>query len=237
MIYALSGDFVECCDCFTVCPCWVSDVPDEDHCSGLYLWSLGEGSHVNHLDVSGMHVAAATFHAVRAGGQAIFFIDAGMPGSPAEQALADAFAGRLGGAGFVALHKLFGTILGHQSAQITSTFDDKHFNVEVKVDGRSIASAEGTPKTFGGQVAPMTLRDAALADELGIGGEAVTVQAMKDLIVDVAALPGGPLHFRGRSGMRSTFSYLHHSTPMEAMPDAGEEPAGEETAGDGENER
>jgi hypothetical protein len=174
-----------------------------------------------------MRVAAATFHAVRAGGQAIFFIDAGTPGSPAEKALAAAFSGRSGGKGFAALQKLLGTILGYHPATITATFDESHFAVEVKVDGRSIASAAGAAKTFAGQGAPMTLRDAALADELGIGSEAVTIQAMKDLIVDVAALPGGPLHFRGRSGMRSTFSYLHHSTPMEAAPDADEEPAGD----------
>ena len=227
MSYSLTGNFVECCDCFTVCPCWVNDVPDEDHCSGLYVWSLGEGSTVNGIGVAGMHVAAASFHAVRSGGQALFFVDSGAAGSPAERALADAFAGRLGGDGFTALGKLLGVNLGYRAARISSTFENDNFSVEVQIDGQSIAMADGRERKFRYQAEPMTLRDAALADELGIGGGAVTIQDMGDLRVDVAALPGGPLHFRGRSGLRSTFEYVHTGGPPdEPQEDVKDEPQG-----------
>jgi hypothetical protein len=55
--YALRGDFIESCDCFDLCPCWVDDDPDEDHRTGLVVWKLGEGSTIGTksggLDVSG----------------------------------------------------------------------------------------------------------------------------------------------------------------------------------------
>lgn len=209
MGYFLTGDFVECCDCFTICPCWVSDVPDEDHCSGLYVWSFGGKSKINSTSVAGMHVAAATYHAVRAGGQVLFFIDAGPAGPGTEKLLFDAFSGTLGGADLVALAKLLGVSLGYKSAAIRAAFAGNAFAATVTVNGATIATAAGGAKMFPGQGGPMTLRDTALSGKLGVGAGDVTVQAMGGLMVDVAALPGGPLNFRGRSGMRSKFTYSH----------------------------
>lgn len=214
MDYLLKGEFVECCDCFTVCPCWVSDVPDEDHCSGLYVWSFDKGSAIGGTSVAGMQVAAATYHAVRGGGQVMFFIDAG----PAPQAgtvklLLDAFCGRLGGADLEALARLLGDCLGHQQADITAKFKGNDFDVSVMVQSIPIARAAGRHKIFPEQAAPMTLKDTALSKRLGVGVKDVTVQDMRHLMVDVAALPGGPLNFRGRSGMRSEFSYMHRAKP------------------------
>lgn len=213
MSYKLTGDFVECCDCFTVCPCWVNDVPDEDHCSGLYLWSFAEGSQIDEIKVGGMHVAAAAFHAVRSRGQAIFFIDTGK-NAAAFEALRKAFSG------LDALGKLLGDILYVREATITSTFDQKDFVVEVIVEKRRIAKAEGEDKRFAEARPPMTLRNAALTDQLGIGSGEVRVQTMGDLTVDVAALPGGPLYLRGRSGMRGKFCYELASSDSEDKPQA-----------------
>lgn len=213
MSYKLTGDFVECCDCFTVCPCWVNDVPDEDHCSGLYLWSFAEGSEIDDIPVGGMHVAAAAFHAARSRGQAIFFIDAGK-NADAFEALRKAFSG------LDALGKLLGDILDVQEATISSTFDQKDFVVEVIVEKRRIAKAEGEDKKFAEARPPMTLRNAALTDQLGIGSGEVRVQTMGDLTVDVAALPGGPLYLRGRSGMRGKFCYELASSDSEDKPQA-----------------
>ncbi|MEN2746484.1 DUF1326 domain-containing protein [Sphingomonas sp. T9W2] len=213
MSYKLTGDFVECCDCFTVCPCWVNDVPDEDHCSGLYLWSFAAGSQIDDIPVGGMHVAAAAFHAVRSRGQAIFFIDA-RKNAAAFEALRTVFSG------LDALGKLLGDILDVREATITSTFDQKDFVVEVTVEKRRIAKAEGEDKKFAEAAAPMTLRNAALTDELGIGSGEVRVQTMGDLTVDVAALPGGPLYLRGRSGMRGKFCYELASSDSKDKPQA-----------------
>lgn len=224
MTYVLKGDFVECCDCFTICPCWVNDLPDEDHCSGLYLWSLGEGSHIGGVDVAGMRVAAATFHAVRSGGQAMFFIDAGNGDAAsvqrAEHLLYDAFSGKLEGTDLKALTRLLGVYLGYRAARITALFEDRNFDVTVAVGGQTIAAAAGADKYIDPSPRAMTLRDTALSDELGIGGGAVTVQTMGDLTMDVAALPGGPLNFRGRSGMRTRFHYEHRAKPLKKKPAA-----------------
>lgn len=220
MPYELKGDFVECCDCFTVCPCWVNDLPDEDHCSGLYLWSFGPGSEINGVSVAGMHVAAATYHAVRAGGQAMFFIDTGAAGFETGQLLFDTFAGKLSGSDLEALHKLLGVYLGFRLATITSTFGRSTFSVQIDIGGQNIATAKGSHKKFDKQAFPMTLKDTALSEELGIGGRTVTVQEMDSLTVDVAALPGGPLNFRGRSGMRSKFSYINKRAPLDEPLDA-----------------
>lgn len=98
--YALHGDFLESCDCFDLCPCWVDDDPDEDHCTGLVVWRLGEDSTISTgeggLDVSGAVVAAVTGHS---GGRrtasafTVLYVDvAGCAGQHFE-VLADAFTG------------------------------------------------------------------------------------------------------------------------------------------------
>ena len=40
MSYTLTGSFIEACDCFIVCPCWVDEDADDGHCTGLVAWSL-----------------------------------------------------------------------------------------------------------------------------------------------------------------------------------------------------
>jgi hypothetical protein len=58
----LKGKFIECCDCYTICPCWVKDRPDEDHCSSLYIWTFDEDAQIEGKDIGGKSVAAAAFH-------------------------------------------------------------------------------------------------------------------------------------------------------------------------------
>lgn len=224
MAYEIAGTFVECCDCFTVCPCWTSDIPDEDHCSGLYVWTFREGSRIEGHDVGGRSVAAASFHAVRAGGQAMLFIDSKIAGA-ARHATVRAFTGKAGGP-LKELSKLLGTIIGWESAEITAKFEKQKFSVCVGIADHSVASASGEPKVFlADNALPMTLSDTALTRELGIEGP-VQVQAMKSLTVAVAALPGGPLEFSGRWGARGRFQYAHagDSIADEAAEAIGGEP-------------
>jgi hypothetical protein len=183
--YSLSGTFVECCDCFTVCPCWVADTPDEDHCSGLYVWTLDAGSKVAGLDVGGKSVAAATFHG--------------------QNALIEAYSGRRGGP-LEDLAKLLGTVLDAVPAKIVTTFAADKFDVSVTVSGNKLASANGKPKLFRQEADPMIVDNSALEGKLGIRG-VTEVQEMANLQVSVAALPGGPYQFAGRSGMRGSFVY------------------------------
>jgi hypothetical protein len=243
--YDLSGDFVECCDCFTICPCWVADLPDEDHCSGLYVWTFAEKSRIDGIDVSGMSIAAASFHAVRSGGQAMFFIDTGQAlGTDAERAyhaILNTFTGNIDRADpgvnegqLQALSKLLGTIIGDSKARIHSEFKTNSFHVSVTiVDGKSpgkkakIAEATGGDWVFEGNATPMVIDHAALTDELGIQDK-VRVQKMQGLTVNVAALPGSPLELIGRSGMRGNFHYLHRPTREQFEDEEEENEPGEE---------
>jgi hypothetical protein len=202
--YNLSGTFVECCDCFTVCPCWVADTPDEDHCSGLYVWTLDAGSQVAGLDVGGKSVAAATFHGNRTGGQAVLFVDETL-GKSEQNALIGAFSGKRGGP-LEDLAKLLGTILDAVPANIATDFAADNFDVSITVKGSRQASAKGKPKLFKNEADPMIVDNSALEAKLGIRG-ATQVQQMENLSVSVAALPGGPYEFTGRSGMRGSFVY------------------------------
>jgi hypothetical protein len=52
----------------------------------------------------------------------------------------------------------------------------------------------------------MIVDNTALEAKLGIRG-VTEVQQMENLKVSVAALPGGPYEFAGRSGMRASFVY------------------------------
>lgn len=204
--YNLSGTFVECCDCFTICPCWVADKPDEDHCSGLYVWAFDAGSKVAGIDVGGASVAAATFHGNRAGGQAVLFVDETL-GKPAQNALISAFSGRGGGA-LEDLSRLLGTIVDAGPARIETDFREGRFSVSVSIGTSKLAAANGEDKALDNKPLPMKLTDTALENELGIQG-AVTVQEMERLAVSVATLPGGAYQFKGRSGMRGQFAYAH----------------------------
>jgi hypothetical protein len=63
----LKGKFVECCDCYTICPCWVNERPDEDHCSALYIWTFDDDAKIEGRDIGGKSVAAAAFYRSRSG--------------------------------------------------------------------------------------------------------------------------------------------------------------------------
>jgi hypothetical protein len=202
--YSLSGTFVECCDCFTICPCWVADKPDEDHCSGLYVWTFDQGSRIAGFDVSHSSVAAATFHGNRAGGQAVLFADEALA-TPARNALIEAFSGRREGS-LADLAKLLGTIIDAGPAKIETNFNSDAFHVSITVNGAALATAQGKAKYLDKQPEPMTVNNSALEKELGIRG-AVEVQDMANIAVSVATLPGGPYEFKGRSGMRGSFVY------------------------------
>jgi hypothetical protein len=222
--YDLSGTFVECCDCFTICPCWVSDIPDENHCSGLYVWTFDPGSKISGKDVGGKSVAAASYHGLGVGGQAVLFIGSDIDGDT-QGRLAAAFSGDSGG-DLVALSKLLGSIIAVHPAIISANYDvreaanEKGIKKGTKIDTFEVsiafkpkvpfASAKGEAKYLDNQLDPMTVENSALHKELGIRGM-TEVQKMDTLAVDVAALPIGPYEFKGRSGMRGRFHYQGNS--------------------------
>jgi hypothetical protein len=133
------------------------------------------------------------------------------------------------GGQFLDLSRLLGTIIGDKGATIGTNFTKgkgNGFEVSVTVGKATIATAKGENRVFEGNATPMLIDQAALNDELGIEG-AVRVQKMEVLTVHVAALPGGPLELKGRSGMRGRFHYVHKplrepKIDEEAAPEAEE---------------
>ena len=61
MGYRLAGRFLEACDCYAICPCWIDEVPDDEECTGLFVWDINAGEAMGH-DVGGLRVASASFH-------------------------------------------------------------------------------------------------------------------------------------------------------------------------------
>ncbi|SFO78603.1 hypothetical protein SAMN05660464_1182 [Geodermatophilus dictyosporus] len=100
--HALAGWFVETCDCETLCPCWVDEDPDDDHCTGLFAWVVEDGrlpGDGGPVDVAGARVVSISTHDGRrrgpdGGRYSVLFVDVDdVPahGAEAYDALARAF--------------------------------------------------------------------------------------------------------------------------------------------------
>jgi len=225
MDYAISGSFVEACDCTVMCPCWLDDDPDEGRCTGLLAWRIGDGSDgaakIDGVDVRDRTVVSVTTH----GGNrrkddaaTVLFVDSG---ASVEQfhLLAKAFGGELAGP-LGDLAAVSGVVLQKEQADIAVDPSDHGWSVTVTVPrGGSdvrLVHATGAPKTFEFEDDPLTLRHTALSHELGVPPEQdVTAHLGSDLTISVATLPGGYLTVSGRSGMTGRFSYRHSDGPTE----------------------
>jgi hypothetical protein len=200
----LTGQFVECCDCFTICPCWVHDRPDEDHCSSLYVWTFDEGAQIEGKAIGGKSVAAVAFHGNRNGTQSAIYVDMTLD-APTQQALLDAFCGKTNER-LKSLERLLGTIVLQGPAQILYKHDKLGWEVTVEAEKSRVAHATGTDAKMEGRSKPLTLNDTALDDELGLDGP-VTVQKVNRFEMAVSPLPGGPFVYAGRAGMAAQFNY------------------------------
>ena len=78
MSYTLNGSFIEACDCYIVCPCWVDEEADDGHCTGLVAWTLGPGSKIDNTPVHDRKVVSVTAHGSRRRGgtsSTVVFVD------------------------------------------------------------------------------------------------------------------------------------------------------------------
>lgn len=207
----LKGQFIECCDCYTVCPCWIAEKADEGHCTGLYAWVFSDAAEIDGVSLKNRVVAAASYHGRRRVTQTVLFMDTGLTAGQ-RRALSRIFtAGDDEAAGesdqrFAALHSLLGDIVAEISATITARRMDGNWSITVKSGDQTLANAEGVDRVVNGLAAPVTLRDTALQREMGVDG-AVRVQDMERLEIAVAALPGEPFVYVGRAGMAGRFDY------------------------------
>lgn len=208
-IQKLSGEFIECCDCYTICPCWTNDKPDEDHCSAIYVWTFDIGAMIAGEILDGRSIVAASFHGNRGGSQSALYVDDTL--SPkAQQALLGAFAGQ-GGSTLRDVSKLLGTIIDQGSAKITRSRNNDGWEVEVSVVQKSLkharlAYARGGPSIMDDGLKVLTIDHSALHKELRLTGP-VEVQAVERFEMAVSPFLGGPFTYQGRAGMLARFNY------------------------------
>jgi hypothetical protein len=220
MGYLLNGTFVEACDCRLMCPCWIDDEPDDGHCTGLFAWSVGDGSSIDGLGVAGARVVCVTTHLGKRRGEgtaentlSVLFVDtSALPETDRDAAfdgLGTAFSGTALGP-LADLAAVNGTVVLVDHAAITVTDVGDTCTIRVAdVSGFHAVEAVLNPARFDGREA-LTLRRTALSKELGIEDEeTVTAHHSDSLTIRAAALPGGYVEVTGRSGMRGPFHYVH----------------------------
>lgn len=198
--YRLQGDFLEVCDCFTICPCWTGSAPDEDECTGVFAWVITRGD-VAGVDVSGQTAVSISTHTGhRDAGQQRVMLFVSDSASPAQvTAMAGAFSGRFGGP-LGELSVLLGEMLGVERAPIEVQWSAGGAKLTVgrriSADTRSLRDANGEPTR---------LSNARLSGVLGNPAEVGVSQRFK------VGMPGHgiDLDLRGRSAMRGSFDYRH----------------------------
>lgn len=211
MGYLLTGVFTEACDCTLICPCWLDDAPDEDHCTGLFAWQLDHRAVIDGVGVGGLSVVSVSTHSGgrRAGSTstAIFVSEAATDEQFA--LLTEAFSGRLDGP-LADLADVSGAVLVTARARVEVTADTAGWHIFVGRNGAGVVEVTGSAVSFSDEHEPLTLANTALNKELGSGE--VVAHRTDSLAVRVPALPGAYLDVRGRSAMRGRFQYSQART-------------------------
>ncbi|HWM57566.1 MAG TPA: DUF1326 domain-containing protein [Pseudonocardia sp.] len=210
--YLLAGRFVEACDCSLICPCWLDDDPDEDHCTGLFAWHIEEGT-INGQPVDGRRVVSVSTHT---GGRrdrrtsTALFVDDGATDAQRDL-LCSAFAGELEGP-LRDLAAVTGVVLQRERARIdlVETATDWQVTVRPAASPEHLVSVTAAQRVFRDETRPLTLHTTALHRELAVPGDgAVTAYRGGELSVHVPVLPAGYTDVNGRSGMAGRFRYRH----------------------------
>jgi hypothetical protein len=196
--YELRGEFFELCDCFTICPCWLGQPPDDNRCTGAFGWSVASG-HVGGVDLAGRSVVSVSFHTGHrdGGGQQVYvFVDDGADDDQ-YRILVDTFTGQNGGP-LGELGALMGVLQGHERAPIQLASRGNFITVTV---GRAISGDAGVVRGGDGEVT--TLEHGRLSEVLGTPAEVGLSTAFR---MDVAQT-GISIEVRGRAAMRGAFTY------------------------------
>ncbi len=198
--YDLRGDFLEVCDCFTICPCWTGRTPDEDVCTGVFAWVIEAGS-IGGIDVGGLIAVSVSTHAghrEKAQQRVVLFVSEAADDAQAT-ALAGAFAGLYGGP-LGELGRLLGELVLVERAQVEVEFGGRHARLSV-----GLHVTADTETLIGPQGEPMSLAGARLSEVLGTPAEVGVSHRLK---VGLPAL-GIDLDLKDRSAMRGAFAYRH----------------------------
>jgi hypothetical protein len=196
--YLLHGQFFELCDCYTICPCWVGEEPDDGRCTGAFGWAVSEGR-IGDVDVAGRSVVSVSFHAGHRdnGGQEVHvFVDAG---ADDEQfaALVLTFTGGNGGP-LGELSRLMGELRQAQRVPLELSTEGDHLSITV---GRVVSGDAAILR--GGNDKPTQLRNGWLSDVLGPKAEVGRSSAFR---VDLGG-QSSSITVTGRAAMRGSFTY------------------------------
>lgn len=198
--YALRGQFLEVCDCHTICPCWTGSAPENGVCTGVFAWVVDAGR-VDGVDVAGqLAVSVSTHQGHRDNARQRVLLYVGEQASGAQAAaLSGVFSGRFGGP-LGELAALLGELLAVQRVPIAVQLSGRRAQLTV---GRRIAATSTSLAGPDGQ--PTLLANARLSSVLGSPAEVGVSQRFK------VGLPGHgiDLDLRGRSAMRGAFDYRH----------------------------
>ena len=199
--YRLIGSFYEACDCYTVCPCWTGNNPDEGQCTGIFAWDIEDGS-IDGVDVTGLRAVSVSHHTGFRGDEArqrvVIFVDDTATQRQSD-ALVAAFTGSLGGP-LQELADLLGELLAVEHAPVTLRREGRLTTLSV---GRSLL-VEGTTNE-GPSGRRMTLTDGKLSDVLGSPAEVGESWRFRVGL----SRHGMDMDLRGRSTMSGGFSYEH----------------------------
>jgi hypothetical protein len=196
--YRITGRFLEACDCYAICPCWIDEEPDEERCTGLYAWDIATGEAAGH-DVSGLRVASVSFHEGRRRGsrQRVVLLVDERADEMQHAALAEVFTGRRGGP----LGELAG-MLGELVAQRDARIDITWTGQEATLDIEGKVRVRNEPKV-GPSGRVTSLVDPALAD---VFGAPALIGLSTEFHVDLPDLEAA-IDVRGRSANTGWFSY------------------------------
>ncbi|MEZ5412245.1 MAG: DUF1326 domain-containing protein [Acidimicrobiales bacterium] len=243
MSHHLAGRFIEVCDCILLCPCWVNETPDDNHCTGLFLWDIGtrdgqplDPDETNHSVIDGapvteLRVVSVSVHQGRRpirgaeeqpddyeGTWTVLIVDD--QATPEQYAaLVEAFSGRAGGT-MAELAEVSGRVLhSFQAAIELNQAANGGWVIKVRAghDGAAaLVDVVSEPAVFPPEPGPLALHRTALDHELGVkAGTVVEAHTATNLNLNVASLPGGYLEVTGRSGMTGEFLYRHEGVDDE----------------------
>jgi len=199
--YRLLGSFYEACDCYSVCPCWTGNDPDEGQCTGIFAWEIEQGT-IDGVDVVGLRAVSVSHHTGFRGDEArqrVVIIVDDTATQRQTDALVAAFTGSLGGP-LQQLADLLGELLAVEHAPIALQQQGRLTTLTV---GQRLLVEGMTKEGPNGQL--MTLTDGKLSNVLGTPVEVGESWRFRVGL----ALHGMEIDLRGRSTMRGRFSYEH----------------------------
>jgi hypothetical protein len=199
--YQLEGSLLEACSCQVLCPCWIGEDPDHGTCEAVNAYDLDRVT-IRGVDVSGL--SFVTVHRipgnVLAGGwRAVWYISDAASDAQFE-AIADAFAGRLGGP-LADLAGLYGEIL--EVKRVPIVHETRQGRGVLRIG--DFVSSEIHPYTAPDGSTTTTLRDSLFST---VPGSPAYVAKADHFRVELPEY-GYEWSFEGRNAIQSDWKLVH----------------------------